>query len=133
MTKLYIDENISYHIANGLSKLEKGNGNDIEVLTIKDEFGRGANDEDWIPLVGKESGVVITQDFNIYRKKLQRDLFENHGVGLFIIRPPSKKHGYRYWEMVQQIINHWPEIKDLVQNKRPFAFYATANGKFERL
>jgi len=69
MTKLYIDENISYHIANGLDKLEKGNGNDIEVLTIKDEFGRGANDEDWIPLVGKQSGVVITQDFNIYRKK----------------------------------------------------------------
>ena len=65
MIQLYIDENISPFLAQGLHYLEKGNGNEIAVLSIKDVFGKGALDEDWIPKLGLEKGIVITQDFNI--------------------------------------------------------------------
>lgn len=132
MIKLYIDENISPYLAKGLHFLEKGNGDEIEVLSLKEVFGTGAQDEDWIPKVGLEKGVVITQDYNIFRKKPQRELYEQSGVGLFFIKPPSNK-GYKYWEMVEQIVNRWEEIKKLVHNRRPFAFACTAKGKFERI
>jgi PIN like domain len=49
----------------------------FEVLSIKEVFGKGIKDEDWIPQVGKLHGVVITQDKNIHRTKPQRDLLKN--------------------------------------------------------
>lgn len=130
--QLYIDENISPYLAKGLHILEQGNGKEIEVLSIKDVYGKGALDEDWIPKVGAVGGIVITQDYNIFRKKQQRELYEKCGVGLFFIKPPSN-NGYKYWEMVEQVINRWGEIKKLSNNRRPFAFSCTAKGKFERL
>lgn len=132
MIQLYIDENISPFLAQGLHYLEKGNGNEIAVLSIKDVFGNGALDEDWIPKIGEVGGIVITQDFNIFRKKQQKDLYEKCGVGLFFIRPPSKR-GYRYWEMVEQIVYRWVEIKELSRSRPPFAYECTAKGKFVRL
>ena len=133
--QLFIDENISPYLAKGLHHLEQGNGKDIEIRSIKDVYGKGALDEDWIPEVGRIGGIVITQDHNIFKKKQQRDLYEKYGVGLFFIKPPSNT-GYKYWEMVEQIINRWTEIKKLsISNKRPFAFLCTAkaNSKFERI
>lgn len=132
MIKLFIDENMSPYLAHGLHHLEKGNGSEIEVLSLKEVFGAGAQDEDWIPKVGEMGGIVITQDYNIFRKKQQRELYEKSGVGLFFIKPPSNT-GYRYWEMVQQIVNRWPEIKKLIKTNRPFAFSCTTKGKLERL
>ena len=68
--KIYIDENISPYLANGLDILDRPFKNGIEVLSIKDVFGEGAQDEDWIPKVGAEKGIVITQDYNIQRTYL---------------------------------------------------------------
>lgn len=76
MIKLYIDENLSPFLASGLHYLEQGNGKEIEVLSIREVFGRGTEDEVWIPQVGKEGGIVLTQDFNIFRKRPQWLLFE---------------------------------------------------------
>lgn len=132
MIKLFIDENMSPYLAHGLYHLEKGNGNEIEVLSLKEAFGTGAQDEDWIPKVGAMGGIVITQDYNIFKKKQQRELYEKAGVGLFFIKPPSST-GYKYWEMVQQIVNRWPEIKKLIRTGRPFAFSCTTKSKFERV
>jgi hypothetical protein len=52
MTKIYIDENLSPHIAEGLNILEAPTGDEFEVLSIGKTFGRGVQDEDWIPKVG---------------------------------------------------------------------------------
>lgn len=121
MTKIYIDENLSPHIAHGLNVLEAAAGEGFEVLSIVDVFGSGAKDEDWIPIVGAENGIVITQDYNIQRTRRQRELFERHNVGIFFFNPPSKS-GYTYWEMVEQIVKRWRDIKKKSRNKRPFAF-----------
>jgi len=52
--KIFIDENLPSQLAEGLNILQKPqNAKDsleIEVLSIKKEYGSGAKDEDWIPL-----------------------------------------------------------------------------------
>ena len=53
MIKLNIDENLSPFLATGLYYLEQGNGKEIEVLSIREVFGRGTEDEVWIPQVGE--------------------------------------------------------------------------------
>ena len=116
--KIYFDENTSRYLCRGLQELQTSRNNgsteSIEVLSVEVEFGMGTDDEDWIPVVGKAKGVAITHDLNIMRTKHQRELCEKHGVGLIIIRPPSKKEGMPYWEQVKLLINNWPAIVKLV-------------------
>lgn len=130
-TRVYIDENLSPHIAEGLNVLESPTGDGFEVLSIGKTFGRGVQDEKWIPIVGAEQGVVITMDYNIHRIKRQRELYEQHGVGIFFFNPPSKS-GYTYWEQVEQIVKRWRDIKRKCRHKRPFAFRCTSkSNEFE--
>lgn len=131
-TKIYIDENISPNLALGLDVLERPMKEGFEVVSIESVFGKGALDEYWLPEIGKEGSVVITQDLNIHRTRRQRELFEAYKVGVFFISPPSKT-GYQYWEMVELIIKRWREIKKLCREKRPFAFRCTSRSDFERL
>ena len=58
--KIFIDENLSPFLAKGLHILEQPMADGFEVLSIKEVFGKGVKDEDWIPQVGKLHGVVIT-------------------------------------------------------------------------
>lgn len=135
--KVFIDENLPPQIARGLNKLQQPqnarDGMSIEVYSIKDFFGEGAKDEDWIPLVGKANGVVITQDYRIQGLKHQRELYKEHGVGIFFFSPPSNA-GFPYWEMVKQTINRWERIKSIIRkNKPPFAFRCSARKDFENI
>ena len=102
----------------------------FQVLSIKHEFGRGAKDEIWIPEVGKIGGIVITQDLRIQTTRHQNELYKKHGLGVFFFKPPST--GYSFWEMVEQLVKRWPEIKKKAVNKRPFAYRITPQ-KFEKL
>ena len=128
MTRIYIDENLAPQIAEALNVLEAHANEGFEVLSIGKTFGRGVQDEDWIPKVGAEEAVIITQDINIHRTRRQRELFEKHGVGIFFLTPPSKT-GYTYWEQVEQIIKRWRDIKKKCRNKRPFAFRCTSKSQ----
>lgn len=134
MIKIYIDENFSPYLAAGFDIFQKhlnsGEKNKFEVLSIKQVFGKGAKDEDWIPEVGKEEGIVITQDLHIHTTRHQNELYKKHGLGVFFFKPPS--NGYTFWEMVEKLVNHWPEIKKRAADKRPFAYRITPK-KIERL
>lgn len=133
--KTYIDENLAPVLAKGFNILQASEGikagfkNPIEVLSIKNEFGAGTLDEDWIPKINSNLDCVITQDYNINRIKHQKALCEKHGLGMIYLRPPSKK-GFLYWDMVTMLVKHWPEIlKKAKKEKRPFSFKATAKSK----
>lgn len=134
MIKIYIDENMSPHLADGLNILEKPNDEGFEILSIEKVFGKGAKDNDWIPIVGNENGVVITQDLNIHRTRALKELYINSGIGVFFFAPPSKI-GYKYWEMVEQIIYRWIEMKHhSKRDKKPFAYRCTCrSSKFEKI
>lgn len=134
MTKIYIDENISHFLAAGLDVFQQHlNDNEkkkFQVLSIKSVYGRGAKDEDWIPKVGAEGGIVITQDLRIQTTRHQNELYKAHNLGVFFLKPPS--NGYTFWEMVEKIIKNWPEMKKKSFDKRPFAYRITSK-KIERL
>lgn len=135
--KIYVDENFPRQLAEGLNTLvepqNKKDGIEIVILSIPNEFGRGAKDEDWIPEVGKENGIVITQDYRIQTQKHQQELYKQNGVGILFFSPPSKG-GFSYWEMVKQLVNRWEEIKQIVnKNKTPYAFRCSAKTSFVKL
>ncbi len=135
--KIYIDENLPRQLADGLNRLvqpqNKKDNLQIEILSIKDVFGEGEQDEDWIPKVGKEHGIVITQDFRIQTQKHQKELYIENGVGILFFNPPSNG-GFAYWEMVKQLVNRWDEIKQIVKkNKTPFAYRCSARTPFEKI
>jgi len=131
--KFFIDENMPPQLAEGLAILERPNSEGIEIFSIQKEYGRGIQDEDWIPRVGQEHGIVITQDYNIQRTQQQYELLRKYKMGIFYLRPPGKT-GYKYWEMVQKIISHWVEIKNLAKTtKFPFAYRIMPRGKIEKL
>lgn len=110
---IYVDENMSPFLARGFNILQQPENvkltEPVEVRSIKDEFGQGAIDEDWIPLAGKSNACVLTQDYNIYRIEHQRELCEKYGLGMFYFRPPSKT-GFLYWDLLRLMVKHWPSI-----------------------
>lgn len=130
MIRVLIDENLSEYFAEGLNMMQYPLGDDIEVTSIAKEFGKGAKDEDWIPLWGKQKGIFITQDLRITIRRQQAQLLTQHHLGAFFLDTPKN---YRYWDKVKLVVNKWQEIVELIsKNKRPFAFVVTPR-KIERL
>lgn len=135
--KVYIDENMPPQLAKGLNELQQPqnlkDGFQIEVLSIKEVFGQGAQDEDWIPKLGQEKGIVITQDFNIQNTKHQRELYQKSGVGIFFLKTPSK-NGFQYWDFVKKMIGEWEAIKKIIKKEPvPFAYRGSSNKPFEKM
>jgi len=118
--RIYFDENFSPHLIKAFTALQDGRkSEDVQVLSIKDAFGKGCPDETWIPGVAKQHGVAITQDANIHRIRAQYDLCEFNKIGIFFIDPP--KSGWSYWPIVELLIKWWPRIKETTKGqKRPF-------------
>ena len=134
---IYIDENMSPFLAKGFNilqfplniKLREA----IDVRSIKDDFGTGALDEDWIPKAGENGACIITQDYNIKRITHQQALCEKYQLGMFYFRPPSK-NGFHYWDMVKLMVKHWETINKIaITQRRPFAYKVTSKGSLEEL
>lgn len=134
MTNIYIDENFSHHLAQGFDIFQQHlNGKErtkFQILSIKTVFGQGVKDEDWIPKVGAQNGIVITQDLRIQTTRHQNELYKKHGLGVFFFKSPN--NGYSFWEMVEQLVKKLPDIKKKSLENRPFAYRVMPN-KFERL
>ena len=130
---IYIDENMSPYLAKGFNILQLPlNVNlreEIDVRSIKEDYGQGALDEDWIPQAGTKGACIITQDYNIKRIKHQQSLCEKYKLGMFYFRPPSKK-GFLYWDMLSIMVKNWIIINKLaILHKKPFAFRISSKGK----
>lgn len=134
---IYIDENLPPVLAKGLdilqSPLNAKAREPINVRSLTDDFGKGSKDEEWIPQAGKREACIITQDYNIQRKKIQKALYEEYKLGMFFFRPPSRS-GFNYWEMVKLIIKHWEKITHIaLTEKRHFSYSASSKGSLEKI
>ena len=133
--RIYFDENFSPHLVEGLRRIQEGRkAEGVTVCSVIDEFGQGADDEAWIPGIARRHGVAITQDVNIHRTRAQWDLCQASKIGVLFFKPP-KTEGWSYWQIVQLVIRHWPEIKRLTeQSSRPFGYVVEMHrNKFQRL
>tara|TARA_R110002073_G_scaffold243403_1_gene405593 strand:+ start:363 stop:779 length:417 start_codon:yes stop_codon:yes gene_type:complete len=135
---VYLDENMPKHLAEGFHILQYPEGLkqniEIEVKYIPTEFGKGCKDEDWLPKVGKQKACVLTQDYNIHRRKHEMELYKKHNLGMFFLRPLSKKRGLSIWQMVETLAKRWPEISRLMQEeKKPFGYEILLSGKMKKI
>lgn len=119
--KIYFDENFSPRLVEGLQAFQRGKPNEgIEVLSIAKAFKPGTADEDWIPKVAQQHGIVITQDLNIHRRRHQWELCQHYKIGIIFFQPPKK--GWDYWSIIQLVVKLWHEItKQSLKQPRPFA------------
>lgn len=134
---IYIDENLPPSIAVGLDALQKHRNDEyaepIEVKTLKEVYGQGTDDVDWIPLLGKSESCVITNDIHILKRPHERSVFETHKVGVFIIQPP-KGTGLGAWGLIKLIVNHWPEIcKKSLEEKKSFSYRISPRAGIKRI
>ncbi|MGK7392964.1 MAG: hypothetical protein ACNS62_00260 [Candidatus Cyclobacteriaceae bacterium M3_2C_046] len=136
---LYIDENLPKRFAEGLHTLQEPENyrlklkDPIEVKSLLTAFGEGVTDEIWIPAAGKQKACVLTQDFNIYNNKHQRELYKQFSLVMFFIRHPRKRN-LLYWDILQLIVKHWPEmIKIMVGTSKPFAYSISKNNGITNL
>lgn len=132
---IYIDENMpptlarGFHILQYPENLNLNISDPLIVKSVSDVFGRGTKDEDWIPKVSLESGCVISQDYKLNRIKEQRELCKKYNLGMIYLRPPSNS-GFSYWQMLTQLVKHWPEIIKVCSTvPKPFVFVITPKSK----
>lgn len=130
MIKVLVDENLSEHLAEGLNAIQRPMDNGIEVVSMKNTFGKGIKDEDWIPKWGISNGIFLTADINISRTRHLADLLNQNDFGAFFLKVPNKTS---YWARVVVLIKHWPEITQIIgTKKKPFAYTITPN-KIEKM
>lgn len=125
---IFLDENFPPQLADALhilqQQLNKRNNTSFQVKSIKTHFREGIKDEEWIPLVGQMQGIVITRDHRIQTIKHQKELFIQHGLGIFFFDIVS---GAKYWDIVKFFISKWEDILNKIQNNRtPFSYRYTA-------
>jgi len=131
MSPIYVDENLSEHVAQALNALNKGYFNNVQVRSTKERFGKGARDEDIIPAIGAEDSVLITRDFNIRRTKLQFDLCSQFKIGVFFLTLPKGQS--RHWDLVKALINQWEAVIERIESDtKPFA-YRIRGGKMQKM
>ena len=128
--KLFFDENFSPFLARGFACFQDGRKSEnIEVIHVVDQFGKGTKDEVWIPKIAQMHGAAITQDYNIHRTRQLAELCRSHKLGIFFFRPP-KKTSLKYWELVSWVMNSWHGIKQIaVTETPPYVFLVTPKGK----
>lgn len=136
---IYFDENMPQRFAEGFQLLQEPlivkfqYSKKVFVKSIKSEFGQGVRDEIWIPQAGKNEACIITQDYKINRIRHQRELCEQHGLGMFYFRPPSK-NGFSYWEMVSLVTKNWPAILNLaISEPKPYSFQVTSRKGLDKM
>lgn len=138
MIKIYIDENFTPQLAKALNifqeVLNRKEKRQYEVVSVSDEFGPGLPDEELIPKIGDEKGILITQNVKIQTTRHQYELYRKHKLGIFFFNPPSKG-GFSFWDMAKQLVKRWDDIKSKIKStKRPFAYRCTSTSKkFESL
>ena len=124
MIQILIDENLPESLAEGLNALNKPLQNDIEIVHLVTEFGKGTKDEDWIPKWGKKAGIFLTQDYNIAKTRHQAQLLKKHNMGALFLRVQAKA---KYWDRVSILIKFWPEIVAHIKKaKRPYCYLISA-------
>jgi hypothetical protein len=87
---IIFDENISRHLADGFACFQRAFPDEqVSVFHVINCYGRGIKDDDLIPAISRDSGVLITQDENMYRTPHLKLLYLKYKIGVFFVRPPN--------------------------------------------
>ncbi|WP_284315895.1 DUF5615 family PIN-like protein [Labrys miyagiensis] len=105
--KVLFDENLSIRIARSLGALFEG---EHEVVHIRDRFGTGVKDAQWIEALSAEGRwIVISGDRRITRNRAEHAAFRaSHLIGFFLSKGLYKSPVIKQTE---RILALWPTIE----------------------
>ncbi len=136
---VYIDDNMPPYLAHAFQILQapqnlKHGRKKIDVKHLRDVFGAGAKDLQWIPAIANNRAFVITQDIHISRRKDEIAAYQSNGIGMFFIRGRNSKDTLSAFEMVQILAKQWePMVAIMLKNKGAFAYKVQLAGKPKRI
>ncbi len=131
--RIFLDENLSEYVAEALNLLNRGYFPNIEVVSTKyvEGLGKGAEDEEILPFIGKEQGVLISRDRDFARVQAIASLCKEHNVPVVFIRLPEGSD--RLWDLVRLLIEHWEKIIEIMTSRKPYSIRLRVRGKIEPL
>jgi len=107
--KVFLDNNLSPHLAHALDTLLGPEGD--QVVHLSDKFDRQIADKDWIEALASEGGwVVISADRRIFRNPLEREAWRRSRLVVFFLAPQWRKA--RSIEIAWHLIRSWPLIRE---------------------
>jgi len=105
----------------------------VDVYSNREHFGKGTADEEFIPKIAQQHGILITLDYHIHRIEKQAALCRENKIGVFFFRPP-KKQPLMYWDIIRWCVNQWGNIISLGKTaQRPFSYEIRLNVRDFRL
>lgn len=118
--RFFFDNNLGKQLSDGMKMFGE------DTMHLKEEFDEGADDEDWIPVIGDRGDILVTRDDHIRRNPRQRQLLVQHKVGAFFLG--GKK--LNRCDLIRQIVRNWPRMKELADTTaKPFTFRVPRGGK----
>lgn len=136
---MYFDENMPPHLARGFHTIQnvenlQRKNRSIEVRLLKDDFGTGSKDLEWIPKLKGSKSFIITRDIHLDKRKDEIAAYHDAGIGLFFIRGASRKANLTVWEMLLILSKQWEEMIKIMKNKKvPFSYKVTYGGVPEQI
>ncbi len=134
------DENVSYHIVNTLKNLG------CDVSHIKDTFGLGILDQDFLPQIGNSDTVLVTCDRQMNRsqgKGGHGQILREYNVKAlflpksFVSKPigiPESLYPSVAWAQCVWMLRYWHEIDSQVSPLKNLSLaQINDRGKVERL
>lgn len=109
---IFIDENISPHLARALNHLQKGLPENHSIVAAIDKFGHGVPDTVWLDALKQEGNWVILSKDKFGKGDRERLAFREAGIPIFNL--DRKWSNKRFWETSERLIAWWPTISTTV-------------------
>lgn len=125
----YFDANLPWVFATSLNEFERPLY-EHQVFSTAHEFGQDLPDEELIPQIASELGVLLTKDLQI-KKTIQFELIKEYQIGAIFISPPKNSH---FWIQQKLIFSNWFEIRNAFKNKNlPLCYNLNGRGNLTRI
>ncbi|HVF59771.1 MAG TPA: hypothetical protein VNJ70_08190 [Thermoanaerobaculia bacterium] len=131
--KFLVDNHLSYRLADALGQLADYEGD--TVVHIRNKFGEGVKDVEWVPRLASEGEwVIVSGDCKIRTKPQERQVFFAAQLTTFFLAPGWTNCGF--WEQAFLLVKWWPKIGEqarLVERGRVFEVPYRHYGRFKLL
>lgn len=99
----------------------------MRVETLIDNFSRyDVQDQEWLPVVGKNGWVVLTADYRMRYRERERDAIMEHNVRAFILR------GHRHDERIRNFLEGLRRVEHFLRtNDEAFLAKVYQGGRVE--
>ena len=96
----------------------------------KEHFVADANDDEWLPVIGRKGWTVIGQDYSYHKNQSELYAIRTYKVGVFYLWGANAIQ----WEQFRVLARAWDRICEASANTpRPFAYRVTKDGRLVKL